>query len=257
LAVVCVVLGIVAFSVKKKAAEEHDNDVLSINNFSNKLIVANEKLDEQQRVNGTLEKQVEDKKAEIVTLTNNVTKITDDLNKITGDLHKSEEALRASQEEVKKADAKIADLESQNQQLDKQALNLTNSITKLSIEIADTQKRLAASEGDKADLESQLKRLMAEKKELERQFNDITVLRAQVAKLKEELNISRRIEWIRQGLFAGLEEKGAQKLMTGRPAPAPASKTPKPGYDLNVEIRSDGSVKVIPPGTNAPAVAPK
>jgi hypothetical protein len=32
--------------------------------------------------------------------------------------------------------------------------------------------------------------------------------------------------------------------------PAP---TPNKDYDLNVEINADGSVKVIPPPTNAPA----
>ena len=32
------------------------------------------------------------------------------------------------------------------------------------------------------------------------------------------------------------------------PKPAPTN-----NYDLNVEIKSDGSVKVIPPLTNAPA----
>ncbi|PWU17469.1 MAG: hypothetical protein C5B50_11255 [Verrucomicrobia bacterium] len=245
LAVLSVVLAIVAFNINKKATTEHDEDVRSISSFSNQWNTASEKLGEQQRVNATLEKQVEAEKAEILTLTNNITKVT-------GDLIKSEEALHASQEVVKKDEAKIADLESQNQLMDKRALDLTNSISSLSLQIAETQKKLAASEGDKADLESQLKRLVAEKKELERQFNDLTVLRAQVAKLKEELNISRRIEWIRQGLFASQEEKGAQKLMTGR-NPVTAAKTPKPAYDLNVEISSDGSVKVIPPSTNTPA----
>ena len=59
---------------------------------------------------------------------------------------------------------------------------------------------------------------MAEKAELEQQFNDLAVLRAQVAKLKEELNVSRRLEWIRQGLFASGEAKGAEQLMTKSPA---------------------------------------
>ena len=56
---------------------------------------------------------------------------------------------------------------------------------------------------------------MAEKAELERQFNDLAVLRAQVSKLKEELSVARRLEWIRQGLFASTEQRGAQKLMQG------------------------------------------
>src|SRR5207253_5788667 len=115
------------------------------------------------------------------------------------------------------------------QALDKQAIDLSASITNLTLQIADTQKRLDASEGDKAFLEKELKRLMAEKAELERQFNDLTVLRAQVSKLKEELSIARRLEWIRQGLFASTEQKGAQKLMQGVTA-TPQAKAPRPNY---------------------------
>ena len=84
-----------------------------------------------------------------------------------------------------------------------------------------------------------------------------TKLRAQVSKLKEELNIARRIEWIRQGIFANAEQKGAQKLMQGVTAPQMQARTAKPAYDLNVEVNADGSVKVIPPlagagATNSP-----
>jgi len=98
---------------------------------------------------------------------------------------------------------------------------------------------------------------MTEKTELERQFNDLTVLRAQVAKLKEDLSIARRIEWIRQGLFANSDQKGAQKLMQGVGAPTTQARAtpPRPKYDLNVEVRSDGSVRVIPPATNAPGAS--
>jgi hypothetical protein len=94
---------------------------------------------------------------------------------------------------------------------------------------------------------------MGEKTDLEKQFNDITVLRAQLAKLKEELSIARRIEWIRNGLFAKADQKGAQQLMQGLSAPAAQQKQPKPNYDLNVEVTADGSVRVIPPPTNSPA----
>ena len=142
-------------------------------------------------------------------------------------------------------------METENQALDKRALELSTAITNLTAQIAETKRKLATSEGEKGFLEKELKRLMAEKAELERQFNDLTVLRAQVAKLKEELSIARRLDWIRRGLFAAPEEKGAQRLMQ-RPA-ASQTNAPKPGYDLNVEVSSDGSVKVVPPLTNAPA----
>jgi hypothetical protein len=70
-----------------------------------------------------------------------------------------------------------------------------------------------------------------------------------VAKLKEELSIARRIDWIRRGLFAATDEKGAQRLM--QPSASAQPKAAKPSYDLNVEVSSDGSVKVIPPATNS------
>ena len=86
---------------------------------------------------------------------------------------------------------------------------MSTAITNLTAQIEETKRKLATSEGEKGFLEKELKRLVAEKSELERQFNDLTVLRAQVAKLKEELTIARRIEWIRRGLFASTDEKGA------------------------------------------------
>src|ERR1051326_8480613 len=140
----------------------------------------------------------------------------------------------------------------------KSYVELTNKFTDVTVTLAQTEKKLAASEGSRELLEKELKRLMGEKAELERQFNDLTVLRAQVAKLKEELSIARRMEWIRQGLFASADQKGAQKLMQGV-APVASKPPAKPGYDLNVEVSADGSVRVVPPATNSPAnpAAPK
>ena len=79
---------------------------------------------------------------------------------------------------MRKRDTQIADLSNQNSELDKKALDLTHAITNLTAQISDTQRQLATSEGDKVFLEKELKRMVAEKTELERQFNDLTVLRA-------------------------------------------------------------------------------
>jgi chromosome segregation ATPase len=255
LALLSIVLLIVLLATRKQAAEQKSKDADTILTFSNKWDDTVTKLNDQKQVNATLEKDMENQKKmydqAILDLTNKYTQTADSLAK-------TEVSLKASQEEVAKRDARIAELESMNQALDKKSVDLSAAITNLTAQIADTQKKLAASEGDKAFLEKELKRLMAEKAELERQFNDLAVLRAQVAKLKEELNIARRLEWIRQGLFASSDQKGAQKLMQGLPAPQSQTRTNKPSYDLNVEVRSDGSVKIIPPATNAPApAAPK
>lgn len=158
-------------------------------------------------------------------------------------------AADAAATEIAQRDKKITDLEGQNQSLDKAALDLRSSITNLETQISATEKKLAASEGDRQFLLGELKRLQAEKADLEKKFNDLAALRDQVHKLKEELALSRRLDWIRRGLYATAGEKGGQRMMNN---PAPALMTNAPG--LNVELRQDGGVKITPSAaTNAPA----
>jgi uncharacterized protein (DUF3084 family) len=255
LVVICLCLGIVLVVVRKHAVQEKLERDEKINSLSNSLNLATSKLSEEAQRSTAFEKDLTETKKAFSELTNTFKQVSANLSQASTDLAKAEAALKAKEEEVKKRDAKIADLESQNQTLDKRALELGSSITNLTGQIEDTKRKLAASEGDKALLETNLKRLIAEKAELERQFNDITVMRAQVAKLKQELTIARRLDWIRLGLFASGEQKGAQKLMQGVNPLSILARTPKPNYDLNVEVSSDGTVKVIPPpGTNRPPI---
>jgi chromosome segregation ATPase len=245
LAVICVGLGVALLATKKQAVAEKKKDTDTIFTLSNQWVETSGKLEEQKQVNLTLEKDVATRKTEFAALTN---KFSETATKLVN----TEDSLKLTKEEVAKRDAKITDLEQQNASLDQKAADLSTALTNLTVQINETQRKLAASEGDKAFLEKELKRLMGEKAELERQFNDLTVLRAQVAKLREELNIARRLEWIRKGLFSVDEQKGAQQLMQRQPA------APKPTntYDLNVEVNADGSVRVIPPLTNGPAATP-
>jgi chromosome segregation ATPase len=248
LGVVALVLAISLIVIKKQTSEQHQKDAASVETFSNQVVKTTELLESQRQVNAVLDKDLDAERKTSSDLSNRVSQVSANLAQTSATLAQAEASLKASQQEVARRDAKIAELETQNQALDKQASDLNASITNLNLQIADTQKKLAASEGDKAFLEKELKRLMSEKAELERQFNDLTVLRAQVAKLKEEMNIARRIEWIREGIYANSERKGAQKLMQGAAAPqVMQAKAPKPAYDLNVEVKADGSVKVIPP----------
>ncbi len=98
---------------------------------------------------------------------------------------------------------------------------------------------------------------MAEKAELERRFNDIDDVRAQVKKLRNELFEARRLEWMNAGINPDNQPKGGQLLMQRAPAvPVKTSGTasapkPAPQYDLNVEVGSDGSVHVIPATTSS------
>jgi uncharacterized protein (DUF3084 family) len=247
LGLLCLGLVIAVITIRNNSVEQKRNDTDAILGFSNKWVETSTKFEDQRQVNAEMEKDLDSRKKALIELTNSLTTVSSNLSETTDNLAKTEASLKTSQEELAKRDSRIAELETQNQVLDKKALDLSTSITNLTFQIADTEQKLAASEGDKAFLQKELQRMMAEKAELERQFNDLTVLRAQVSKLKQELNIARRLEWIRQGLFASTEQKGAQKLMQGLGAPAGQARAARPAYDLNVEVGADGSVKVIPP----------
>jgi chromosome segregation ATPase len=247
LVLIAVGLCIGLVSIKQTAESEHKKDVDTILYQSNQWTETSAKLEEQKQVNLTLEKDVATRKDEN-------TKLSNDLSQATESLTKTEAELKAQKDETAKRDAKITELQSQNEALDKQTLDLKGSLTNLETQISDTQKKLAASEGDKTFLTKELNRLMAEKSELERQFNDLTVLKAQVKKIKTEMTAARRLQWIRDGVFANDNEKGAQRLMQGANAPRNTVKTSPAtnAADLSVEVNSDGSVKVISPVNAAP-----
>ena len=243
LVAICVGLGIWSITVTKNAAQTRHEAAERVDALSNKWVKADTDLTEQRQVTAELEKDLGAQKKTLNELTNS-------LAQMTGDLARAEASLKGVQEELKQRDVKITQLETQNQDLETQSTELSSALTNLNVEIAQTQRKLAASEGDKAFLEKELKRMMSEKAELERQFNDLTVLRAQVAKIKEDIAVARRLDWMRRGLYASTEQKGAQRLMQVINPPVRPAQT---NYDLNVEINADGSVRVISPSTNAPA----
>ncbi|HEX7471210.1 MAG TPA: hypothetical protein VF437_10840 [Verrucomicrobiae bacterium] len=255
LAVACVALVIALTLTSKQAATLHKADVTNIGALSNQLVATSLNLDEQRQVNAALEKERDQKNQVLIEMTNNYTALS-------GELDKTSTSLKAAQQDVVQRDAKIADLELQNQALNQRADQLSTSITNLNTQITETQQKLATAEGDKSFLQKELQRLMTEKAALEKQFNDLTVLRAQVSKLKEELTVGRRLDWIRRGIFATSEKKGGELLLQSSKTPtfptsSPAvAQSPSNQYDLNVEVYSDGSVHVIPPPTNTPAKSP-
>lgn len=157
-------------------------------------------------------------------------------------------AAEAAAAEITSREKKITDLEVQNQSLDKTANDLRMNITNLESQITSTEKKLLASEGDRQFLLKELKRLQSEKADLEKKFNDLAVLRDQVHKLKEELALSRRLDWLRRGLYATAGAKGGERLISSH------EQTPVTNNMLNVELRQDGGVKIQSvQTTNAPA----
>jgi septal ring factor EnvC (AmiA/AmiB activator) len=252
LAIALIVIGLNAASHSRKASG-------TILTYSNELAASTLTVETQKLKLATLETNLSLQEQAFAKLTNSYSRMSADLSQVSANLAKAEASLKNTELEMAKRNETIMQLTAQNQELDKQALDLSSAITNLTAQITDAQRRLTSSEGDRAFLEKELQRLMAEKAELERQFNDLAIVRAQVAKLKSELNISRRIEWIRQGLYANSDQRGAQQLMQGLPVAQPPAQKTKPTYDLNVEVGADGTVKIIPPlnsrptATNAPA----
>ena len=242
LVVVSVALGVGLLVRHAKAVDEQRKAEARIKTLSDDVVHTQDQLNEQKNVNDTLEKNIETITTEALGLSNKLESVSTTLARTE---QEAKTAAEQARDQIAKRDAKIADLEGRNDDLTKKMADLNTSITGLESQIADTEKKLAASEGDREFLLKELKRLQTEKAELERKFNDLAVLRDQVRKLRDELSIARRLEWIRRGLYGS--EKGAERLQKGL-----ASAGPQTNYDLNVEIKQSGGTKIIPPGTNPP-----
>jgi chromosome segregation ATPase len=236
LAVVCVGLVVALVAGKRHAETQQKKDAETILDFSNQLTTANVNLDELRQVNLMLTNDLDSSRRTLTTISNQYVATS-------ASLSNTEAALKTAQDQ-------IADLEAQNRVLDQQTADMTNTIANLSAQITETQMKLVASETNNAFLEGELKRQVAEKAELERRFNNLSEVRAQVRKLRDDLLVAQRLKWMREGTDPTQQHKGAELLM----ARAPGNQNVGPAhYDLNVVVSSDGSVQVVPTTTNAPA----
>jgi chromosome segregation ATPase len=241
LAVLSVLLGVGWLVRHNQALAKQRQDQDRILYFSNEWAKASESLTEQKKVNLSLETNLMQRFEEIATLSNQVLSVS-------GTLAKTEAEKQAALEEVAKRDTRISELESQRDALTRKMTDLNSSIATLEAQIAETERKLVAAEGDRAFLLKELKRLQEEKAALEKQFNDLALLREQVRKLRDELSIQRRIEWLRRGLYGTTAKGGAELLQKGIPAAKPQT-----SYDLEVELKRNGKVKITPAPTNPPA----
>jgi chromosome segregation ATPase len=245
LILVAVGLGIGLLVRHRQAVHENQEAQAKIMNLSNNVVQTQIKVDELNTVNRTLETNLFGRTHELETVSSNFASVTATLAKTQAEAKAAAEAAAA---EMAKRDAKIGELQGQNDEMTKRMLELNTSLGTLEKQIAATEKKLATSEGDREFLMRELKRLQTEKAELEKQFNDLAVLREQVNKLKDELSLARRIEWIRRGIYGTAAQKGAEGL-TKLTTPASTSGT---NVNLNVELKQSGGVKVQS-STNAPA----
>lgn len=237
LVIICAGLVAALVAGKKRMDSQQKKDADTILDFSNQLTTANANLDELRQVNLMLTNDLNANRKSLMTFSNQYVATS-------ASLSNTKAALKTAQDQ-------IADLESQNRLLDQRAVAMTNTIANLSAQITETQIKLVASETNNVFLESELKRQVAERAELERKFNDLSLVRAQVRKLRDDLLVARRLKWMREGTDPSQQRKGAELLMVHT---RPNNRNLGPAhYDLNVEVSSDGSVQVVPTTANASA----
>lgn len=231
-------LGVGLYRVSRNAERDRQEAAAVAASLSNQWVTATQKLGEEQKVNSRLNRDLTAKVEELGVYSNRWTFVAAELNRTETEAKAAAAAARA---EIERRDKQISGLENEKDELGKKMNELTGQIDGLSGKIRETERKLAASEGDRTFLQGELKRLLAEKAELERKFADLATLREQVKKLKEELNVARRLELIRRGLF-GVETRGGSTLLnSGIKKAAPEEARPK----LEGEIRA--------PATNTPA----
>lgn len=246
LIVIALGLGIGLTVVKQQAARERVEAGDRISVLSDNLEHARRDLEQERSDKMLLETNLADTRTEF---SNKLTATEAALNTTAATLTKAQADSKASAEaaaaEIAARDKKISDLEVQNQSLDKTAADLRLSITGLEDKIASTEKKLLASEGDRNFLIKELKRLQTEKADLEKKFNDLAVLRDQVRKLRDEMDLSRRLDWLRRGLYATAGSKGGERLIN-------TTAVPQTNNLLNVELRQDGGVRIQSTQTTNP-----
>lgn len=244
LAVASVGLLVGLFAVKKQGEEQRVADVSSIADFSNQVVNANLRINDLNQANLTYSNEWALSLAQAAQLSNS-------LAEAAASIASSRAALAGAQEQITSLNTHIGDLEAENKVLDQRANELTNTITQLNGLIEDTRTKLAAAENNSQFLQQELQKQMAQKAEIEHKFNDLDELRQQVKKVKTDLFVARRLQLMKND---NSQKRGAQ-LLIERSAPATPT-APAGDYGLNVEVGSDGSVRIIPPlgpATNAPA----
>lgn len=235
---------------RQMTAQQQSNEVVVLD-FSNRWETSRRSLDEQRKVNETLETNLQDRARQLETL-------RVDIANLTADLARSRAETKTAQEEIAKRETQITSLENRNVDLTRQMGDLQTAIEGLEEQITAAERKLAASEGNRQELLAELKRLQDEKLSMEKQLNDLAFLRDQVRKLKDELNVARRLDWIRRGIYGQPARKGAESLADRKLAPRPPVPVETAGDTpgLDVELRRSGEVKVLPSRTNE-AVAPR
>ena len=171
------------------------------------------------------------------------------------------EDFKGESEERKKL---VAALEVKNDSLNQEKGALEVKIATLNTEIDQTNQKLDDSEGDRTFLEGELLRLQDEKAKLVKQMNDIEFLTAQYRRIKADIAVAKRMDWMRRGIgIYAKKQTVAEKHAVLRGAGSNGETLTvgaKGDENVSVELTSDGRViingKVIEPTDETPKTPP-
>ncbi len=242
LVVLCLALLAALVVRHNKAVSEKRADQQRILQLSNEWASARARLDELETVNNSLRSDRDTATASLDRTTAQLAQVRETLAETERKVAEATQTLQARAAELEQLEARAKNLESQNLGLEKQAADMRQAIQNLETQIADTRQRLATAEGDRDFLLNELLRLQREKTTLETRLNDITALREQIARIREDLAETRRLEALRRNLYGPASLKGGELRQRG-PRREGEIKPP----DLDVEIRRDGGTRIMAP----------
>ena len=171
LALVCTVLVISLIVMKRSDNAQHENDAGAIAGFSNQLTSAQVQI---ASCNGT-----------ILTLSNRFDESRSASLTFSNHLIEAESTIVLDTEQITNLNQHVAEMESENQTLGRRVMDLTNQIASLMGQITLTRASLDQANTNYALLENRLRRDVAERIVVERKFNNLLELQAQMQKLKK------------------------------------------------------------------------
>jgi len=190
LAAACIGLGIALFVIKQNGDKQHQDDTDAIGDFSNRLVSA--------------ETHIADFYQTILVLSNRLDQSQSTSLDLSNHLADAQSELAADAEQITNLNQKVAAAESDNQSLNQHFTDLTNrmtgQITNLTGQLTLTQSNLDQSKKDYVLLENRLRRDVAERVVVERKFNNLSEVQAQVQKLKKNPAAAISAQQIYEGL---------------------------------------------------------
>lgn len=217
---------------------------------SNQLAEIRSLMADKQRLAEYLETNLTERLTALAVASNSLDQTRATLEAVQAEAKATVANYRSMQAELQARTVRVTELEGEKDEMSKRLSELAGSINTLESQITEAKLKLGAAEGDRSYLTKELARLQEEKNGHLRQFNDLAILRAQVAYLRDQQAVARRTAWMQAGRYQPTDRKGAENLFA-RPSARLASSPPA----LNVEIEQSGSVRVVP-ATIVPAPVP-